>query len=418
MSSMRTMRFQSYIAELAEKMETKFNELTEADITKLEKCLDFPLRDGEYIMDFDKGFSFKKNSLRKNPIITKMKKAKNGEVLGLDIATEFAVGKETTALLQVIEQQLIQKILMDTSAKYYKTPTYEIVKSAKTGKERKVVVKGTGSKNITPFGKAFVELAKVMGVEADLKPVIEEGGITWTPIRREMTEAQKASMEKGRKSGGKRGGKRGEGSKVKKLRTRITYLETKFKEFAESSKEIDVADALEIFVGTFTEADTGDITETETETEAESEVESEAEITEEPPKPTPKPRVRTPSPAPKNVMSDLMADSGEETQEITEPDAEEEQQLYYEANKCENDWFPNFERWAGVNGFKENKKNLLDWLYIINGFYGIEDMKESRIEAIEETAEKYVGEDYLSAKKWARAKANDWKFEFKTQRED
>jgi len=338
------MRFSAYLAELAEQVEQKFNALSEADITKLEKFLDFPLRDGEYIMDFEKSFTFKKNSDRKNPIISKLKKSKKGAVIGLDIATEFATGKETTELLKVIEQQFIQKILMDTSAKYYKTPTYEIVKSAKTGKERKVAVKGTGSKNITPFGKPFVELAKVMEVDSVDKPIIEFGVIAWVPIRREMTEAQKASMEKGRKSGGKKGGKRGEGSKVKKLRARITYLETKFKEFAERVDEgSDLAHMLEIFVGTFAEADMGDITateseaESEVESEVESAVESEAEITEEKKEETKE--------EPKNDKGDLMeeSDDGEKTEESTN-DAEEKQQKINEYYTGEEGRLQNFER--------------------------------------------------------------------------
>jgi hypothetical protein len=374
------MKFQSQVLQNWEAMVEKYNSLSSGDLDKVNECLDFVLVPGNYIGEFEKGISSKWNRDRKTKKVSALKKSKTGAVLGIELVKEFAIGTETSSYLTHCEQLLTQKILMDESADHFRAAEY-----TENANGRKVRVKGTGSINITPYGKAFVELAKVLGVEHIEKMVLAENQkqVIWTPIRKELTEAQKEAMAKGRATG-KKGGKRGETSKVKKLRGEVAFYQTKFKEFKEMLENEDwreVIGAMEIFIGTFETPTPDGATDTEAEdTEAEATDTEELLAVPVPPVPAPRkskspspaPRKKTPSPSPEpaevpkmDVVNNLLVDTeGEDsdTIEITEEEYDEIQ-FFYEYGTMDSDGetqlYPDFDDFWGKtkhNGDAKFKK--------------------------------------------------------------
>tara|TARA_R110002167_G_scaffold5159_1_gene24150 strand:- start:77 stop:1540 length:1464 start_codon:yes stop_codon:yes gene_type:complete len=132
-------------------------------------------------------------------------------------------GQSTT--IQIVEE-LVENHLEDATEHYKQCVVYSILQDEcaayKAPKEKDSTgktIRGSGGPNITPYGKAVRILCEMLGVVHETKFQTSEDGMSLVrvPFVREMSEAQKASMKKGRESNARSGVKKNKSRVVKIL---------------------------------------------------------------------------------------------------------------------------------------------------------------------------------------------------------
>jgi hypothetical protein len=151
--------------------------------------------------------------------VSKMKRTAKGAVEVIKFAEELLAESNYQA---TVEQTIVQKIIFDLRAEFYKVPEKDA-----DGKKKK----GSGSKNITPYGVACADMFEMLGVEHTYKNEYQEidTGFAYcsTLIKKPQTEKQKQSLLNGQTTTARKGVKKGKSQKTIQLET---LLETAKKE--------------------------------------------------------------------------------------------------------------------------------------------------------------------------------------------
>ena len=176
-----------------------------------------------------------------------VKNSKTGKTTHIQIVEELAETDADT-FYENYKQQVVFSLLQDECAPHRKKADKD---------EHGKTIKGTTGPNITPYGKAVRLACEMLGVECNDKFTISEDGksLVRVPFVREMTEAQKESMKKGRESSSRKGVPKGQTRPVKILAAKIVELrkereeERKFiRELYARSKEEDVEEILKQYI--------------------------------------------------------------------------------------------------------------------------------------------------------------------------
>lgn len=200
------------IYKTCEKIYKKFSALTQEQLNQWVKDakVDFPVQAGTKTSAEFEIHSFDNGKL-KLPKVNAFKRTKTGKVLALKFEKNLAVFfKEDYEV--VVEQAIVQMIVFNLRSEFFKAPT-------KDAEDKNI--KGTGSKNITPYGVACKNMFSLLGVECEEKMILnkdeDEGGLERELITKPMTEAQKISLATGQKSKARGGVKKGKSQKTKQL---------------------------------------------------------------------------------------------------------------------------------------------------------------------------------------------------------
>lgn len=220
MSSRAFTKFQVGVFDTAEKIYAKFSALDQEELdawTKKSK-IEFPVSAGVRIMPDFEVHKFSNEGM-KLWYVSKMKRNGKGAVEVLKFAEELLTEPNYQA---TVEQTIVQKIIFDLRAEFYKEPEKTI-----DGKKKK----GTGSKNITPYGVACADMFEMLGVEHTYKNEYQaiETGFAYcsTLIKKPQTEKQKQSLLNGQTTTARKGVKKGKSQKTIQLEN---LLETANKE--------------------------------------------------------------------------------------------------------------------------------------------------------------------------------------------
>ncbi len=220
MSSRAFTKFQVGVFDTAEKIYAKFSALEQEELdawTKKSK-IEFPVSAGVRIMPDFEVHKFSNEGM-KMPYVSKMKRNGKGAVEVLKFAEELLT---ETNYQGTVEQTIVQKIVFDLRAEFYKEPEKNI-----DGKKKK----GTGSKNITPYGVACADMFEMLGVEHTYKNEYQaiDTGFAYcsTLIKKPQTEKQKQSLLNGQTAKTRKGVKKGKSQKTIQLEN---LLETANKE--------------------------------------------------------------------------------------------------------------------------------------------------------------------------------------------
>lgn len=220
MSSRAFTKFQVGVFDTAEKIYAKFSALKQEELdawTKKSK-IEFPVSAGVRNMPDFEVHKFSNEGM-KMPYVSKMKRTAKGAVEVLKME-ETLLTDDTYK--DTVEQMIVQKIIFDLRAEFYKVPEKDA-----DGK----VKKGTGSKNITPYGVACADMFEMLGVEHTYKNEYKEfdGEFRYsrTLIKKPQTEKQKQSLLNGQTTTARKGVKKGKSQKTIQLEN---LLETANKE--------------------------------------------------------------------------------------------------------------------------------------------------------------------------------------------
>jgi hypothetical protein len=220
MSARAFTKFQVGVFNTAEKIYAKFSALKQEELdawTKKSK-IEFPVSAGVRTMPDFEVHKFSNEGM-KLWYVSKMKRNGKGAVEILKYAEELLTESNYQS---TVEQTIVQKIVFDLRAEFYKEPEKTI-----DGKKKK----GTGSKNITPYGVACADMFEMLGVEHTYKNEYKEidTGFAYcsTLIKKPQTEKQKQSLLNGQTTTARKGVKKGKSQKTIQLET---LLETANKE--------------------------------------------------------------------------------------------------------------------------------------------------------------------------------------------
>lgn len=216
MSSRAFTKFQVGVFDTAEKIYSIFSALEQDELdgwTKKSK-IEFPVSAGVRTMPDFEVHKFSNEGV-KMPYVSKMKRKENGAVEVIKFAEELLTESNYQ---ETVEQAIVQKIVFDLRAEFYKAP-----KRDEGGKQ----LKGSGSKNITPYGVACVDMFEMLGVEHTYKNEFKDFKYIRTLIKKPQTEKQKSSLTNGQTSKSRKGVKKGKTQKTIQLET---LLETANKE--------------------------------------------------------------------------------------------------------------------------------------------------------------------------------------------
>ena len=213
MSSSAFASVSTSVYSLATDLYKKFSKLSQDQLDSWVKTakIEFPVVAGARAApDFDVvGFD---NSKLKTPKVNDFKRAKNGQVLALKYEKNLATADGTDYENIVIKQSIVQALVFNLRAEFYKAPEKD-----SNGKK----IKGTESKNITPYGVACQEMFLLLEIESTWKLTYaekeHEGELRTVLIRPEQTEEQKESLRKGQKSKARAGVSKGKSQKQKQL---------------------------------------------------------------------------------------------------------------------------------------------------------------------------------------------------------
>ena len=210
MSSRAFTKFQVGVFDTAEKIYAKFSALDQEELdawTKKSK-IEFPVSAGVRNMPDFEVHKFSNEGM-KMPYVSKMKRTAKGAVEVLKME-ETLLTDDTYK--DTVEQMIVQKIIFDLRAEFYKVPEKDADGKAK---------KGTGSKNITPYGVACAEMFEMLGVEHTYKNEYKEfdGEFRYsrTLIKKPQTEKQKQSLLNGQTTTARKGVKKGKSQKTIQL---------------------------------------------------------------------------------------------------------------------------------------------------------------------------------------------------------
>lgn len=220
MSARAFTKFQVGVFNTAEKIYAKFSALKQEELdawTKKSK-IEFPVSAGVRTMPDFEVHKFSNEGM-KLWYVSKMKRNGKGAVEILKYAEELLTESNYQS---TVEQTIVQKIVFDLRAEFYKEPEKTI-----DGKKKK----GTGSKNITPYGVACADMFEMLGVEHTYKNEYKEidTGFAYcsTLIKKPQTEKQKQSLLNGQTTTARKGVKKGKSQKTIQLEN---LLETANKE--------------------------------------------------------------------------------------------------------------------------------------------------------------------------------------------
>ena len=188
----------------------KFSALNQEEIDQWAKRskIEFAVKAGTRAMPEFEIHKFDNSKLKVKKVFA-FQRNKKGAVKAIKIEGELYKLPEYE---NVVKQMIVQKIVLDLRAEFFK----EAEKDAE-GKK----IKGTGSKNITPFGVACKEMFTLLGVENKYKYEIDGSGLKQVLITEPQTEAQKESLLAGQKSKARKGVKKGKSQKTIQLETSL-----------------------------------------------------------------------------------------------------------------------------------------------------------------------------------------------------
>jgi len=204
------------VFDTAEKIYSKFSALEQEELdgwTKKSK-IEFPVSAGVRTMPDFEVHKYSNEGV-KTPYVSKMKRNGRGAVEVLKFAEELLTESNYQ---ETVEQTIVQKIVFDLRAEFYKAP-----KKDEEGKP----IKGSGSKNITPYGVACAEMFEMLGVEHTYKNEFKDFNYSRTLIKKPQTEKQKQSLANGQTAKTRKGVKKGKSQKTIQLEN---LLETANKE--------------------------------------------------------------------------------------------------------------------------------------------------------------------------------------------
>ncbi len=188
----------------------KFSALSQEELNQWAKRskIEFAVKAGTRAVPEFEIHKFENSKLKVKKVFA-FQKNKKGGVKALKVEGELYKLPEYE---NVVKQMIVQKIVFDLRAEFFK----EAEKDA-DGKK----IKGTGSKNITPFGVACKEMFTLLGVENKYKYEIDGSGLKQVLITEPQTEAQKESLLAGQKSKARKGVKKGKSQKTIQLETSL-----------------------------------------------------------------------------------------------------------------------------------------------------------------------------------------------------
>ena len=184
-------------------------DLSDSTIEQFEKKASLPFKIKRNNQGRKVGFSVVSNKGKKKFTTGAVSKNKNGITTKIQIVEEL-VENHLEDATEHYKQCVVYSILQDECAAY---------KAPKEKDSDGKAIKGSGGPNITPYGKAVRILCELLGVVHETKFQTSEDGMSLVrvPFVREMTEAQKASMKKGRESNARSGVKKNKSRVVKIL---------------------------------------------------------------------------------------------------------------------------------------------------------------------------------------------------------
>ena len=220
MSSRAFTKCQVGVFDTAEKIYAKFSALEQEELdawTKKSK-IEFPVSAGVRIMPDFEVHKFSNEGM-KMPYVSKMKRTAKGAVEVLKFE-ELLLTEPNYQ--ETVEQMIVQKIIFDLRAEFFKGPEKDA-----DGKKKK----GSGSKNITPYGVACADMFEMLDVEHtyknEFKEIEGEFRYSRTLIKKPQTERQKQSLLNGQTTTARKGVKKGKSQKTIQLEN---LLETANKE--------------------------------------------------------------------------------------------------------------------------------------------------------------------------------------------
>ena len=287
-------------------------DLSDSTIEQFEKKASLPFKIKRNNQGRKVGFSVVSNKGKKKFTTGAVSKNKNGITTKIQIVEEL-VENHLEDATEHYKQCVVYSLLQDECAAY---------KAPKEKDSDGKAIKGSGGPNITPYGKAVRILCELLGVVHETKFQTSEDGMSLVrvPFVREMTEAQKASMKKGRESNARSGVKKNKSRVVKVLeqeiqdqQERIEKLEKFIRESYEFGQTIDPTDMIGHFIkeNNLEEPEELEVVEVVEETGFLPESDEDRPTTPY----LPEEKEETKEPERKNVMGELLADSDDEEED-------------------------------------------------------------------------------------------------------
>ena len=287
-------------------------DLSDSTIEQFEKKASLPFKIKRNNQGRKVGFSVVSNKGKKKFTTGAVSKNKNGITTKIQIVEEL-VENHLEDATEHYKQCVVYSLLQDECAAY---------KAPKEKDSDGKAIKGSGGPNITPYGKAVRILCELLGVVHETKFQTSEDGMSLVrvPFVREMTEAQKASMKKGRESNARSGVKKNKSRVVKVLeqeiqdqQERIEKLEKFIRESYEFGQTIDPTDMIGHFIkeNNLEEPEELEVVEVVEETGFLPESDEDRPTTPY----LPEEKEETKEPEKKNVMGELLADSDDEEED-------------------------------------------------------------------------------------------------------
>ena len=222
-------------------------DLSDSEIEQFEKKASLPFKIKRNNQGRKVGFSVVSNKGKKKFTTGAVSKNKNGITTKIQIVEEL-VENHLEDATEHYKQCVVYSLLQDECAAY---------KAPKEKDSDGKAIKGSGGPNITPYGKAVRILCELLGVVHETKFQTSEDGMSLVrvPFVREMTEAQKASMKKGRESNARSGVKKNKSRVVKVLeqeiqdqQERIEKLEKFIRDSYEYGQTTDPTEMIGVFI--------------------------------------------------------------------------------------------------------------------------------------------------------------------------
>ena len=287
-------------------------DLSDSTIEQFEKKASLPFKIKRNNQGRKVGFSVVSNKGKKKFTTGAVSKNKNGITTKIQIVEEL-VENHLEDATEHYKQCVVYSLLQDECAAY---------KAPKEKDSDGKAIKGSGGPNITPYGKAVRILCELLGVVHETKFQTSEDGMSLVrvPFVREMTEAQKASMKKGRESNARSGVKKNKSRVVKVLeqeiqdqQERIEKLEKFIRDSYEYGQTTDPTEMIGVFIfdNNLEEPEELEVVEVVEETGFLPESDEDRPTTPY----LPEEKEETKEPERKNVMGELLADSDDEEED-------------------------------------------------------------------------------------------------------